>query len=60
MEKLSRMRYTINEVVKRGTIPDERTLMLMLGFYEKDEFDKYVEGVYPPPKSLEKKIDKLR
>lgn len=55
----SRIRYKIDDIVERGIVPDERTLMLMLGFYDKEEFDKYVDGVYPPPKSLEKKIDKF-
>lgn len=59
MEKLSRIRYKINEIVENGTVPDEHTLRLMLGFYDKEEFDKYVDGVYPPPKSLEKNIDKF-
>lgn len=58
MEKLSRIRYKINEVVERGTVPDERTLMLMLGFYTEESFEEFLNGGKASP-TVYKKIDEL-
>lgn len=58
MEKLSRIRYKINEVVERGTVPDERTLMLMLGFYAEESFEEFLNGGKASP-TVYKKIDEL-